>query len=282
MPPPALIRRPALLALLVVMASPCHAGLVNLAGRGTATQTSEWNGGQFPAALAIDGDPATFSHTDGPTPNNAWSLRLDAEYGVARVEIAMRADCCGGRLTGATLRLFDGEGDSVFDRPITDPGPGRVVVFEIPGGIATHSLRIGFENGATNPSGNTAYVHLAEVRVLAEIDLLPVVTTFRATTSEIGAGQSSQLSWDIEGATSVELVGVGPVEPSGTIPVSPPSSGVYTIVASNRHGSRSRSLAIIVDGRLLPPRLTEFMADNAGTIVRSDGSTPDWIELWNP
>lgn len=259
-----------------------NAELIDVAPLGSASQTSEWNGGQYPAALAIDGDPSTFSHTDGPTVDNAWTLRFDQENRVGRVELVMRTDCCGGRLTGATVRLFDGEGDSVYDQRISDPGPGNVAAFEIPAGTVARSLRVGFENGVTNPSGASHWIHLGEVRVFAEIDLLPNITRFQAEPDTISSGQSALLSWRVEGAEAVQLIGVGPVEFSGSHEVRSAASEAFTLLASNQHGSSSRSLAVTVDGALLPPRLTEFMANNDGALTRSDGATPDWIELWNP
>ncbi len=72
------------------------AGLVEVARLGTASQTSEWNGGQYPADLAIDGNAMTFCHTDASTRDNGWELLLDREYEVVRIEVQMRGDCCGG------------------------------------------------------------------------------------------------------------------------------------------------------------------------------------------
>ncbi len=255
---------------------------VDIARSGTASQTSEWNGGQYPARLAIDGNPATFSHTDSSTPGNSWSLVLDGDYEVVRLEIVMRADCCGGRLSGSTVRLFDGEGDSVFNSQLTDPGPGQVVAFDVPSGVVARSLRVGFEEGRTNPSAATTLLHFGEIRVFAEIDLLPTIPVFEATPTTINSGQAITLNWQTEGADTVELIGTGIVAGSGSTSAAPSASRVYTLVATNTNGSRSRSLGVTVDGSLLPPSLTEFMAANTRTVVRSDGSTPDWIEIWNP
>ena len=61
------------MAALALLARTAIGSLEDVTAQGTASQTSEWNGGQFPAANAIDGDPGTFSHSDNNSPNNAWS-----------------------------------------------------------------------------------------------------------------------------------------------------------------------------------------------------------------
>lgn len=260
----------------------CLAEQVEITAEGTPSQSSEWNGGEFPAANAVDGDPVTFSHSDRDTPNNAWRLDFSADREISRVEIDMRTDCCAGRLSGTMLRLFDAEGDSVYVALITDPGPGQSLAFDLPTGLAGRSVRIGFENGSTNPGLESTLVHLGEVRVFADIDLLPSVDSFVATPPEIPAGDSSTLSWQVGDADRVELLGTGPVAAIGSAGVSPIDSHLYTLVASNAHGSRTASVAVLVDGVRLPPRINEFMASNSSTVVRSDGSTPDWVEIWNP
>ena len=282
MPFPPAIRLLAISTLALVPFARSQATLIDVSREGTASHTSEWNAGQFPAALAVDGDPNTFSHTDGSTANNGWTLVLDQEHEIRRVELVMRADCCGGRLSRTIVRVLDGEGDSVFDDLVQDPGPGETLTFDLPQGIIGQSVRVGFEDNDTNPGAGTTYVHLAEVRVFAEFDLTPIISLFEADPLELNAGQSSLLRWQVENADAVELVGTGPVADTGTLSVSPQASETFTLVATNDQGSRSENVSIIVDGVLLPPLLTEFMADNAGTVTRSDGSTPDWIEIWNP
>jgi len=269
-------------AAIYLVVGTVRAEFVEITDQGIATQSSEWNGGQFPAGNAVDGDPTTFCHTDGDTANNAWQLEFDREQVISRVELDMRAACCEGRMGGATLRWFDGEGDSVFDAPITDPGSGQTVVFELPEGIVGRSLRVGFEGGATNPGAATTLVHLGEVRVFTEIDLLPAILSFAATPAAIAEGESADLVWQTEGADHVVLIGSGPVPPTGSVSVAPATSAIYTLVASNAHGDRYADATVIVGGELLLPRINEFMASNSRTITRSDGSTPDWIEIWNP
>ncbi|MFT5407377.1 MAG: hypothetical protein ACI9NC_000082, partial [Verrucomicrobiales bacterium] len=161
-------------------------------------------------------------------------------------------------------------------------GVGQTTTINLPPGTMAKSLRVGFENGATNPNANTSLIHFSEVRVFAEIDLLPVIDAFTATPTNLSAGGTAQLAWSTSSADSVSMTGLGSVASDGNAAVTPSQSTIYHLTASNSSGSRTSSLAVIVDDQLLSPRITEFMASNGGTITRSDGSTPDWIEIWNP
>ena len=246
-------------------------------------QTSEWNGGQFPAGNAIDGNSSTFSHTDTTTPNNRWEVLLDQEYEVARIEVEMRGDCCAGRMTGTIVRGFDGTESSVFSAELSDPGIGGTVIFEVPMGVKMERVRVGFEDGGTNPRASTTMIHLGEVRVFAQEEALVAIESFAASPGEVSAGQEVSLNWTTIGADEVRLFPGGQLlAGTGSIVVNPSESVVYEIEASNSRGSARSVLGVLVDGAALPFQVTEVVASNGGSLVRSDGSTPDWIELWNP
>lgn len=258
-------------------------GLVEVAGSGLASQTSEWNGGQFPAGNAIDGNSATFCHSNTTTPNNAWEVLLDDEYEVARIKVEMRGDCCAGRLSGTIVRGFDEDGVSVFSTELSDPGIGSSVIFEVPEGIRMERVRVGFESGGTNPGANTTILHLAEVRVFAQENGLVEVESFTGSPRQVTAGQEVTLSWATESASEVRLYPGGQVvSAAGSLVVNPMESVIYEIVATNERGAVKEGLGIVVDGVGLPLEVSEVLASNEGSLVRSDGSTPDWIELWNP
>jgi len=75
----------------------------------------------------------------------------------------------------------------------------------------------------------------------------PVITTFTASPSSIQAGQSSVLAWSVLNAASLSINGgVGTV--SGTsISVTPASTTIYTLTASNASGSVSASVTVTVN-----------------------------------
>lgn len=274
--------RNAFVCLFSGLALPLWGELVEITNLGSPTQTSEYNDGEFPASNAVDGALQSFSHTDGSTPNNAWFLSFEEEYEIARIEVVMRADCCGGRLTGSTLRVTDADGDSVYDAPLTDGGTGQATPFNLPPGVFGKQLRLGFEGGATNPGGGSTLVHLGEVRVFSEIDTLPQVVSFGAAPATLTSGSSVTLSWEVAAADSVELLGLGPVMATASQVVSPTVSTVYSLQATNSAGTRTVDFPVIVDGVAFEPMITEFMASKSAALVRSDGSSPDWIEIWNP
>ncbi len=266
----------------LLFAGTVFAQVVEITNLGTPSQTTNWPGGLYPPAQAIDGDPASFSHTDSVSPNNAWKLDFDQDYPMARIELQMRGDCCGGRLTGAIMRVLNGEGDSVFSSEIADPGAGGLTVIEVPEGVEARSIRIGLESGKTNPNSGIYVIHLAEVRVFSGEPPRTEIESFTADREMILSGESVSLAWGTENATEVILVGIGEVGVSDSLMVSPSSSTVYQLVARSDLGMVSRKVVVIVDGVALDPQITEFMASNKDTIVRSDGSSPDWIEVWNP
>src|ERR1041385_388325 len=85
----------------------------------------------------------------------------------------------------------------------------------------------------------------------------PVISSFTASPTGIGAGEASTLSWSISGATSASIDnGVGAVVPlSGTRDVSPSANVTYILTATNARGSVTRSVtvSIVPDDALYPP-----------------------------
>lgn len=123
----------------------------------------------------------------------------------------------------------------------------------------------------------------------------PVVSEFIATTSsgissEGGvlspAGGSVTLTWSATQAATVAIdQGVLTAAPilSGSATVSPATTTTYTLTATNSAGTSSiKTLTVHVGTTPLPPRLNEFMADNEDGLTDTDGSFPDWIEIYNP
>ncbi|MGC6457592.1 MAG: lamin tail domain-containing protein [Akkermansiaceae bacterium] len=223
---------------------------------GIASQTHDHGSGLYPANLAIDADPTTFNHTESQSPGAAWELTFPSDREITRVEIVSR-DCCAGRLNGATLRLFDDEEEIVFEDNVIDGGPLTTFSVDLPDGTSGRRLRIGFE------PEESGIVHLAEVRVYAPAGAPPVIEQFSA------AGNT--LTWNVSGAETIELFGFGPVPASGSTTVTPSNSTSYFLSASNACDTVTASTSIMVDDRVLLPRITELQAVGE-----------DWVEIWNP
>ncbi len=92
---------------------------VNLARTGsplpTATQTTNYGGGAYPATLAIDGINTNFTHTDASDLNPAWTLDLKRKGVISSVNIHNRGDgCCQERLRNITVQILDVDGTTVL------------------------------------------------------------------------------------------------------------------------------------------------------------------------
>lgn len=83
----------------------------------------------------------------------------------------------------------------------------------------------------------------------------PTITSFVATPSSIQSGGSSTLSWDVSGATSLEIdQGVGDVTGLSSVTVNPTTTTQYTLTATNADGSTDASTTVTVgDGPIDPP-----------------------------
>jgi len=106
----------------------------------------------------------------------------------------------------------------------------------------------------------------------------PVVNSFDANPGSISLGASSTLSWNVSGATTVSIdQGIGSVALTGTRVVSPSTTMVYTLTATNAGGSITATAQVIVSGA--PPAglpvINSFTA-NPGSITAGDSSTLSW------
>jgi hypothetical protein len=85
------------------------------------------------------------------------------------------------------------------------------------------------------------------------------VITFTASPMNISLGQSSTLTWQTDGADSVEITGLGTVAINGSQVVSPTETTTYTLTAHTRFGDVTANTTI----RVTPPtapRILRFTA----------------------
>ena len=127
-------------------------------------QSSDYSSG-YPPDNAIDGNLASFTHTANEV-DDYWMVDLGEAEAVDRVELVNRADCCGARLGGLVLHVFDGASNSVVSATVTNPGLGAKWSYSLPAGTKGRYFRVGLENGQKNADGNY-YVTLAEVRLFS-------------------------------------------------------------------------------------------------------------------
>ena len=244
---------------LFVLLIPILAGasdFIEITSQATASQTTSHSSGSYPAELAIDGDPSTFNHTDSGGMGGALILDFSTEEEISRTELLTR-DCCGGRLNGATLRLFDAEDSLVYEVPVIDDGPATTFSVDLPEGILASRVRIGFD------SDQTGIVHIAELKIFSSVGDPPVIDFFTAS--------GTTLSWSVSGANTVEIFGIGVVPESGSKFVSPAVSKEYILSGTNECATVRHSAVVEVGGKKLKLRITEFSA-----------YPDDWVEIWNP
>jgi hypothetical protein len=182
----------------------------------------------------------------------------------------------------ATMQLY-------LDGALAGSRTGVTAAFAMPAGNG----RLG-----ANPSGGeamtgtihrlTAYdVALSNSTIQQHADAFlditrpPAISRFKATPAFIEGGGSSELSWQVTGATAVTLNGTS-VPLVGSQTVMPAADAVYLLAATSATGSVSAQAEVKLihaAGHLV---ISEFMAENKTTLADDDGEFSDWIELQNP
>jgi hypothetical protein len=93
-----------------------------------------------------------------------------------------------------------------------------------------------------------------------------VIGSFSSNPTAINPGGSSNLTWNVTGANTVSIdQGIGVVNASGTMAISPAASTVYTISATNSAGTVTSSATTTVNP--VPPNNVAFLVTGiVGTI----------------
>uniref|UniRef100_Q01Z63 OmpA/MotB domain protein n=1 Tax=Solibacter usitatus (strain Ellin6076) TaxID=234267 RepID=Q01Z63_SOLUE len=87
----------------------------------------------------------------------------------------------------------------------------------------------------------------ATTRVTATTPATATIVRFDATPNQISAGQSSTLTWIVQGATSVSINnGIGNVAASGSTTVSPTATTTYTLTAVGPNGNVTANAIVTV------------------------------------
>ena len=125
-------------------------------------------------------------------------------------------------------------------------------------------------------------------RVTVTVNPSPVVHSFTASRLHVAAGGPVTLSWNSSFGSAFAIapspgdVTAQTVNGAGSVVVNPAAPTTYTFTASSGFGLASSNVAIgIVNpaGHLV---ISEFMADNEGTVLDDDGDPSDWVEIYNP
>ena len=145
---------------------------------------------------------------------------------------------------------------------VNNPAAGALQLAISPGvGDVTGQTQIQVSPGVT-----TTYTLVAEninagtsAQVTVTVDQPPTISSFTVSDSDIRAGESTTLSWNVSGAGSVSIDGgVGAVPTSGSAPVSPAATNTYTLTATNAVGSSTAQVTVDVDRS---PLINDFTID---------------------
>jgi hypothetical protein len=81
----------------------------------------------------------------------------------------------------------------------------------------------------------------------------PVIMSFKVNPAAVSAGQPTNLSWEVNKATSVSIdQGIGTVSASGTRAISPAANTTYTLTATNSAGSVTATTSVSINVPLVP------------------------------
>ncbi|MGA2158952.1 MAG: hypothetical protein ABSG90_07020 [Dehalococcoidia bacterium] len=128
---------------------------------------------------------------------------------------------------------------------------------------------------ATNAAGTVTATTTIMVQSGSAIQP-PIVLSFTANPAGIINGTPSILTWNIFGATSVSIdQGIGNVGASGSTPVHPGSSTIYTLTASNSAGGVTATTDInVLTVTQLP--VIQYFTLNPSTIFKGNSTTLSW------
>lgn len=105
-------------------------------------------------------------------------------------------------------------------------------------------------------------------------DTLPQIVQFGASPTTVESGQPSVLSWNVEGADTVVISGIGNVDGSGSMSVTPTSTTSYTLTATNAVGESTSVTTVSVLGSV---RIVEFRSDKPTISEPGDPATLSWV-----
>ncbi len=137
---------------------------------------------------------------------------------------------------------------------------------------------------ATGPGGTVTS------EVMVDADPLPVITAFAASSTEVGAGGSVQLSWTLLDATSATIDnGVGDIDPlTGAASVTVNADTTFTLTATNANGSVAAEVTVttfaVAEPNLVAHwRVGEMPGETDGTTLLPEfGSTLDGTFVGSP
>ncbi len=284
----------ALACMAAILAPASLLAQTNIAlGRPVSASAATY-GGQVPENIT-DGNTGNQSHplTPSGTLGFYYEIDLGATRNLGSVELVNRSGCCPERLSNYRVELRADAGGSAgavdWSAEIRTDGSNS-------GDGGRDVLTPALDPGSPMSGRYIRVINLSDEPYnpqIAELEAfeapLPAINFFSVDNGNITATgdpelpTSATLSWSVGNADSASLDnGIGSVPLSGQQVVSPATTTTYLLTATNSSGASSAAVTVGVDQPVIPPVLSEFMADNSSTLEDQGGSSPDWIEIHNP
>jgi hypothetical protein len=130
---------------------------------------------------------------------------------------------------------------------------------------------------ASNATGSVS----ATATVTVTGPAAPRILSFTGSPLEIGEGQSSRLSWNVQGATEVNITDIGDTTLQGSADVTPPATKTYILVARNSGGEATASVIVTVvpNARIVSFTATPPESAKPGDPVRLSWQTAGATEV---
>lgn len=250
------------------------------------------------ASYDPDGDPITYLWTQvgGPSvsltgvttsraaftaaPGQVYTFRLQVtdSFGLSAVA---RATVTAANVVAPTITRFTANPTQIT------PGQSSTLTWAIKGATAATIDGIGTVNADSgsvivSPTATTTYrltatgpggLSTVETVTVQVVSPRVTISDFRAVPTTIVRGEASQLSWNTSNASTVVISGVGPVQPNGSVAVSPTTTTTYTLTATGADGTTQQSsVNVVVVDQMTRPRIVNFSASPL-TIVTGNAST---------
>jgi len=246
-----------------------------------------FNEGLPPTSNGNDGNVNTHTESTPRAVGSYWETDLEGVYAINEVRV-MVPRSFRSRMSRATVRLYDGDHQSVFSEHLS--GSSGTWKIAVPPDIHARYVRVGYENKERSESGTFWYLGLSELEVYGRPATQVGVLEFQADRQQIKQGDTITMGWQGEQLNQLELYPGSQLsfgedeapEQTGALSLQPTESTEYLLLSSTPGPNHARFVTVTVGGEVLQPMISEFVAMNRLSWRDSRSQSPDWIEIHNP
>ena len=247
-----------------------------------------FNEGLPPTSNGNDGNVNTHTESTPRAVGSYWETDLERVYAISEVRVIVPRQF-RSRMAHATVRLYDGDHQSVYSEHLSR-GSGTWEI-GVPPDIHARYVRVGYENKERSESGTFWYLGLSELEVYGRPATQVGILEFQADRQQIQPDDTITMTWQGEQLNQLELYPGSLLstiseeerpEPTGSFNLQPTVSTEYLLLSSTPGSNHARFVTVTVDGELLQPLISEFVAMNRLSLSDSRSQSPDWIEIHNP